>query len=121
VLVYGHSNGPPYEDALHASRARPQGGRADRLDRATLDTYYTPQRIKDLRTLLADWVGALGVRFHPPGMASPDPAAREQAVEHFKRLVEVGVALGTHLVNNVGPQSLQLALPRIMDKHIAQE
>jgi sugar phosphate isomerase/epimerase len=54
-------------------------------------------------------------------MASPDPAAREQAVEHFKRLVEVGVELGTGLVNTVAPNPFNLPFPRIMEKHVAQE
>jgi sugar phosphate isomerase/epimerase len=91
-------------------------------DRETLDTYYTPQRIKDLRALLAD----LGLELSefvstPPGMANPDPAVREQAVEHFKRLVEVGVELGTHLVNTVAPEPFDLRFPPIMQKHVAQE
>ena len=114
---------PPYEDTLR--RIAGLGFKAVELiawDLEAFDTYYTPQRIKDLRTLLAD----LGLELSefvstPPGMASPDPAAREQAVEHFRRLVEVGVELGSDMVNTVAPNPLNLRFPRIMDKHVAQE
>jgi sugar phosphate isomerase/epimerase len=114
---------PPYEDALR--RIAGLGFRAVELiawRRDVFESYYTPQRIKDLRMLMAD----LGLElsefvFTPPGMASPDPAARKQAVEHFKRLVELGVALGTKLVNTVAPNPFDLQFPRIMMKHVTQE
>jgi sugar phosphate isomerase/epimerase len=114
---------PPYEDALR--RIAGLGFKAVELiawDRETFDTYYTPRRIKELRALLAD----LGLELSefvstPPGMASPAPAVREQAVEHFRRLVEVGVELGTHLVNTVAPNPFDLNFPPIMRKHVTQE
>jgi sugar phosphate isomerase/epimerase len=114
---------PPYEEAV--SRIAGLGYQAVELiawNREVLESYYTPQRIKTLRTLLDD----LGLELSefvstPRGMASPDPAERKQAVEHFKRLVEVGVALGTNLVNSVAPNPFELPFPRIMTKHIAQE
>jgi sugar phosphate isomerase/epimerase len=112
----------PYEDTLR--RIAGLGFKAVELiawDRETLDTYYTPQRIKDLRALLDD----LGLELSefvstPRSMASPDAAAREQAVDHFKRLVEVGVELGTSLVNTVAPNPFNLPFPRITEKHLAQ-
>ena len=55
-------------------------------DRETLDTYYTPETIQHLRMLMND----LGLELSefvstPRGMAHPDAAVRDQAVEHFKR------------------------------------
>ena len=114
---------PPYEETLR--RIAGLGLKAVELiawDRETLDTYYTPQRINHLRTLLADLDLELSEFVStPPGMADPDPAVREQAVDHFKRMVEVGVELGTNLVNTVAPNPFELNFPRIMQKHIAQE
>ena len=114
---------PPYEDTVR--RIAGLGFRAVELiawDRDALDEYYTPQRIRNLRKLLADE----GVKLSefvstPPGMSSPDPAAREQAVEHFKRLVEVGVELGTKLVNSVAPTPFAMPFPPITEKHLRQE
>jgi sugar phosphate isomerase/epimerase len=114
---------PPYEDTLR--RIAGLGIKAVELiawDRETLDTYYTPQRIKDLRALMQDLDLELSEFVStPPGMASPDPAVRERAVQHFARLVQVGVALGARLVNTVAPNPFDLPFPRIMQKHVAQE
>ena len=114
---------PPYEDTVR--RIAKLGFKAVELiawNRDVMNTYYTPQRIKDLRLLFDD----LGVELSefvstPPGMASADPAARQAAVDHFKQLVEVGVALGAKLVNSVGPYPFELQFPRIMLKHVYQE
>ena len=114
---------PPYEDTVR--RIAKLGFKAVELiawNREVMNTYYTPQRIKDLRLLLDD----LGVELSefvstPPGMASADPVARQAAVDHFKQLVEVGVALGAKLVNSVGPYPFELQFPRIMLKHVYQE
>jgi sugar phosphate isomerase/epimerase len=114
---------PPYEAAIR--RIAGLGFRAVELiawDRQTLDEYYTPQRVQALRILLAD-AGLELSEFvsTPPGMASPDPGVRAQAIDHFKRLVEVGVALGARLVNTVAPTPFDLPLPRITQKHLLQE
>lgn len=114
---------PPYEDTLR--RLAKLGFEAVELiawRRDVLDTYYTPQRVKELRVLIED----LGLELSefvstPPGMASPDPAARRQAVEHFKQFVEVAVSLGTNMVNTVSPNPFELQFPRIMLKHVYQE
>lgn len=114
---------PPYEDTIR--RIAKLGFKAVELiawRREVFETYYTPQRIKTLRALIND----LGLELSefvstPPGMASPDPAARKQAVEHFKQLVEVGVELGAKIVNSVAPNPFELQFPRIMLKHIYQE
>lgn len=114
---------PPYDNALH--RIADLGFRAVELiawNRETLETYYTPATIKSLRALLAD----LGLELSefvstPEGMASPDAKARDQAVEHFKQLVEVAVELGTTMVNSVAPHPFNLHFPPIVQKHLAQE
>ena len=121
--IWPFKSDPPYQDALQ--RIAAMGFRAVELiawDRAALDAYYTPQEIKQLRQVMAD----LGLELSefvstPRGMASPDPAVREQAVEHFKRPVEVTVELGTGLVNTVAPTPFELTFPRIMLKHVYQE
>jgi sugar phosphate isomerase/epimerase len=113
----------PYDEGI--KRIAALGFKAVELiawDREALDSYYTPQTIKHLRGLLAD----LGLELSefvstPRGMAHPEAAVRDQAVEHFKRLVEVAVELGTNTVNSVAPYPFDLAFPRLMDKHIYQE
>jgi sugar phosphate isomerase/epimerase len=114
---------PPYEDAIR--RIAGLGFRAIELiawNRQTLDDYYTPQRIQGLRRLLADEGLELSEFVStPPGMASPEPRRREQAIEHFKRQVEVGVELGAKLINTVSPIPFDLTLPRITQKHLLQE
>jgi sugar phosphate isomerase/epimerase len=114
---------PPYEATIR--RIAGLGFRAVELiawDRQALDDYYTPQRVQALRRLLADEGLELSEFVStPPGMASPDARAREQAVDHFKRLVEVGVELGAGLVNTVAPTPFELPFPRITHKHLLQE
>ena len=114
---------PPYDEGL--KRIAAMGFKAVELiawDRETLDTYYTPQEIKRLRLMMDD----LGLELSefvstPRGMASPDATVRDQAVEHFKRLVDVALELGTNLVNGVAPYPHEITFPRIMMKHVYQE
>jgi sugar phosphate isomerase/epimerase len=113
----------PYDDGLQ--RIAALGLKAVELiawDREALDTYYTPQGIKHLRLLIDD----LGLELSefvstPRGMASPDAAVRGKAVDHFKRLVEVAVELGTDIVNSVAPYPLDLTFPHMKLKHLYQE
>jgi sugar phosphate isomerase/epimerase len=123
TTVWTYQWDTPYDEALR--RIAGLGFKAVELiawNREVLDTYYTPQRIGDLRALIAD----LGLELSefvatPEGMANPEANARARAVDHFKRLVEVGVELGTKLVNGVAPNPFDLPMPRIMQKHLAQE
>lgn len=123
TTVWTYQWDPPYEHALR--RIAGLGFKAVELiawNREALDTYYTPQRIKELPALIAD----LGLELSefvstPHGMASPDASVREQAVDHFKRVVEVGVELGTTIVNTVAANPFELQFPRILQKHVAQE
>jgi len=123
TTVWTYQWDPPYDAAL--ARIAGLGFKAVELiawNRAALDTYYTSVQIKQLRALLAD----LGLELSefvstPHGMASPDATVRAQAIEHFKRMVEVAVELGTKMVNSVAANPFELAVPRIMEKHLAQE
>jgi len=114
---------PPYEDAIR--RIAGLGFRAIELiawDRQALDEYYTPHRIQSLRRLLADEGLELSEFVSTPrGMSSAEAAARERALEHFKRQVEVGAELGARLINSVAPSPFELAIPPITEKHLAQE
>jgi sugar phosphate isomerase/epimerase len=114
---------PPYDAALR--RIAGLGFRAVELiawDRAALDSYYTPECIAGLRQLLKDEGLELSEFVSTPrGMANPDAAVRAQALEHFKRQVEVGVELGAPLINSVAPTPFELPVPRITQKHLFQE
>jgi len=105
----------PYDDAI--KRVARLGFKAVELiawDRATLDSYYTPATIKHLRDLIAG-EGLVLSEFvsTPKGMASPDKATRDAAVAHFQRQVEVGVALGTRLINSVSSYPFDIPVPHI--------
>jgi len=114
---------PPYEEAI--TRIAKLGFKAIELiawDRQTLDEYYTPQKIRELKARIAD-EGLVLSEFvsTPRGMAHPDAKVRDAAVEHFKRLIEVGVALGTEIVNTVSPYPFDLPFPRITSLPLVQE
>jgi sugar phosphate isomerase/epimerase len=105
----------PYDNAI--VRIARLGFKAIELiawDRATLDEYYTPQTIRHLRSLIAA-EGLVLSEFvsTPPGMASPDARIRDAAVDHFKRQVEVGVALGANLINSVSAYPFDIRAPHI--------
>lgn len=85
-------------------------------NREVLEEYYTPRTVKDLGNII-DSEGLVLSQFvsTPSGMASPDKREREQSVEHFKKLVEVGVALGTDIVNSVSVHPFGIQFPRITE------
>jgi sugar phosphate isomerase/epimerase len=91
-------------------------------DRQTLETYYTPSRIKELRSIIANEGLELSEFVSTPrGMADPDPNVRAQSVEHFKRMLEVADGLGTTMVNSVSVHPFNLEFPRITDRPLMQE
>jgi sugar phosphate isomerase/epimerase len=105
----------PYDDAIR--RIARLGFKAVELiawDRETLSEYYTSRTVKHLRDLIAG-EGLLLSEFvsTPKGMASPDKGIRDAAVEHFKKLVEIGCALGTSIVNTVSSYPFEIIVPHI--------
>ena len=113
----------PYDDAIR--RIAELGFKAVELiawDRETLDTYYTPQVIKNLKDIIAGEGLLLSELVSTPaGMASPDKQARDAAVEHFKRMVDVAVGLGAEIVNTVSVFPFAIEAPRITDRPLMQE
>lgn len=73
-------------------------------DRKVLDDYYTRKRTKELRELI-DSLGLELTEFvsTPEGMASLKRGDQEAALNHFRRLVEVGSEFETGIVNTVSP------------------
>jgi sugar phosphate isomerase/epimerase len=109
---------PPYEATL--SRIAKAGFKAVELiawNREALDTYYTPQKIRELRdTLAGEGLELSEFVSTPHGMSSPDKKARDAAVDHFKRLCEVGIELGTTMVNSVSSYPLDVDFPWITER-----
>ena len=114
---------PPYEDGI--KRLAKLGFKHVELiawDRKTLDEYYTPEKIKSLKALIADQGMTMSEFVHSPaGAADPDAAKRKQSVEHFKRAVEVAKAFDTGIVNSVVPTYFGLPMPRMQDMPLTQE
>ncbi len=114
---------PPYEDAIR--RIARLGFRRVELiawDSDTLTTYYTSERIANLRSLIAD-EGLVLSEFvtTPGGLASGDPARREAALAHFRQAVEVAHALGTDMINSVVATPFDLPVPRLLELPQTQE
>ncbi len=114
---------PPYEDAIR--RIAKLGFKSVELiawTRDTLDEYYTPARIKALREILdAEGLELSEFVSTPRGLSAPDDGEREKAVEHFARMVEVGHALGTGIVNTVSPTPFGLRIMPLLSLPAAQE
>jgi sugar phosphate isomerase/epimerase len=113
----------PYEEGIR--RVASLGFKAVELiawDREVLDTYYTPARIRALRTL-AEGEGLEISEFvsTPGGLASANKTEREASIDHFKRMVEVASDLGTKIVNSVSVYPFQIPFPRITDLPHLQE
>ena len=76
---------PPYDDAI--TRIARAGFKAVELiawDRKTLEEYYTPRTIGELRKRIAGEGLALSEFVSTPrGLSHPDKKERDDAVEHF--------------------------------------
>ncbi len=113
----------PYEETI--PRIAKLGFKAIELiawDQTILNEYYTPQRIRELRNIvegegmeISEFVST------PRGMADPDKATRANAVEYFKRMLEVADGLGTKMVNSVSVHPFNIEFPRITDRPLMQE
>jgi sugar phosphate isomerase/epimerase len=117
---------PPYEDAIR--RVAGLSFKAIELiawNREFLDDYYTPETVKMLRGVL-DGEGVLLSQFvsTPHDLSSDDAAKRDAAVEHWKRTVDVGAALGSRLINMVASHPFAMRdaveIPRITTKPLVQ-
>ena len=113
----------PYEETI--PRIAKLGFKAIELiawDQTILNEYYTPQRIKGLRTIVAgEGMEISEFVSTPRGMADPDKATRANAVEYFKRMLEVADGLGTKMVNSVSVHPFNIEFPRITDRPLMQE
>jgi len=113
----------PYEETI--PRIARLGFKAIELiawDQTILNEYYTPQRIKELRNIVASEGMEISEFVSTPhGMADPDKATRANAVEYFKRMLEVADGLGTRMVNSVSVHPFNIEFPRITDRPLMQE
>ena len=86
-----------------------------------LEEYYTPDRIRDLKSLLQDLDLTLSeFVFTGGGMASGDPEQRAATVEHFRRCCDVAAALGADTVNTVSPTPFNLRAPALKQLPLSQ-
>jgi len=113
----------PYDGAIR--RIRGLGFRAVELigwKTGTLETYYTSQTVKDLRSVL-DGEGMVLSQFvaNPGQLASGDAAVRAEAVANFKRFADVGAALGTTIVNTVTHYPFAISYPPLVSRSMTQE
>lgn len=113
----------PYEETI--PRIARLGFKAIELiawDRGVLQEYYTPARVRELRGIIAGEGLELSEFVSTPrGMAHPEASVRADALEHFKRMLEVADALGTKMVNSVAAYPFAIEFPRITDRPLMQE
>ncbi|HTK08748.1 MAG TPA: sugar phosphate isomerase/epimerase family protein [Ktedonobacteraceae bacterium] len=113
----------PYEEGIR--RIAGLGFKAVELiawNREMIDTYYTPATIRSLRNVAqSEGIEISEFVSTPHGLANPDKARREQAVDHFKRTAEIAVELGTKIVNSVSVYPFELSYPWITDMPHLQE
>jgi sugar phosphate isomerase/epimerase len=117
---------PPYADAIR--RIAGAGFKVMELiawNRDFLRDYYTPSEVKHLKSVLGGEGIALSQFVSTPlDLASPDAAKRDAAVDHFRRAIEVGVALGSPIINSVSGWPFGLRngkdFPRIVTKPLVQ-
>lgn len=113
---------PPYDDAIR--RIASLGYNHVELiawNRQALDEYYTPERIRDLRSLMGD-LGVTLSEFVSTGgaMASASATERDGVVEYFKRFCAVAKELGTDTVNTVAPVPFGLRAPALKNLPVSQ-
>lgn len=117
---------PPYEDVIR--RVAGLGFKAMELiawNKDFLRDYYTPETIAGLKKVL-DGEGIALSQFvsTPHDLSADDPARRDAAVEHWKRAVEVGAALGSPIINMVACHAFAMKdsveIPRITTKPLVQ-
>ena len=94
---------PPYENVI--KRIASLGFKAIELIAWNVDflnDYYTPSKVKVLRTILEDEGLELSqFVFSPFDLSHPDKQKRQQDIERFRRATDVGLALGTKIINSV--------------------
>jgi sugar phosphate isomerase/epimerase len=113
---------PPYEDAIR--RMAGLGFRQVELiawNREALSGYYTPARLRELRSLMSD----LGVSVSEfvssaAGMASLDRGEQDACVDHFRRMCDTARELDTGIVNTVCPTPFGLRFPPLKQLPTAQ-
>ena len=114
---------PPYEDALR--RIAGLGFRAVELNAWNGDilaNYYTLGTIKNIRAIL-DGEGLVLSQFvacQGDDLASADAAKRAAAVSYFKRNVDIGVALGTAIINSVTHYPFGIEYPPLVSRAMTQ-
>ena len=114
---------PPYERGSADWAAWFQSCGADCLEEGIPGGEYdTPETIKNLRSVL-DGEGLLLSQFVAcPGddLASPDATKRAAAVAYFKRNVDVGVELGTPVVNSITHFPFAIEYPTLVSRVMTQ-
>ncbi len=117
---------PPYDPAI--KRIAANGFKAFELiawNVDTLNSYYTKDTVKNLRSLI-DGEGLALSQFvsTPQALSHPDAAQRQASVDHWKRATEVGVELGAPIINMVSSHGFGFKdgaeFPRIVSKPLVQ-
>jgi|GEM_PF-500968 len=108
---------PPYDEQV--KRIASMGFKALELivwNQASFD-YYTAEKVKELRELIASEGLEVSQFVHtPPGMSSPDESTRKRGIEGFKHAVDLGVSLGASLINSVSASPFDIDAPKITDR-----
>jgi sugar phosphate isomerase/epimerase len=113
---------PPYDGALR--RIAGLGFRHVELiawNRQALEEYYTPSRIRELRSLMDDLGLSLSEFVSTAGtMAAGDPSERRAVIDYFRRYTAVARELGADTINTVAPVPFALPVPALKNLPVSQ-
>ena len=118
---------PPYDAAIR--RVAKNGFKATELIAWNLDflkDYYTKPAIAELRKVLnGEGVALSQFVSTPHDLSSGDAGKRKAAVEHWRRVVDVGAELGAPIINMVSSHPFGvkdgIEVPRITTKPLVQQ
>jgi sugar phosphate isomerase/epimerase len=88
----------------------------------SLNEYYTPGEIRNLRDLISsEGLRLTNFNHSPHFLSSPDAGARAKDVDTFARAVEVGVALGARTITGVTPYPFSRDIEHLLARPTMQE
>lgn len=83
--------------------------------------YYTPQKVREIRSILDAEGLALSQFVHsPPHLASPEASERAASLASFQRAVDLAADLGAPIVNSLGALPFAIPAPNITERFYRQ-
>ena len=107
---------PPYEDAIRTiGEMGFDGLELIAFTSDDLKGYYTPERIRNLKSMIDGYGMQLSefilYAYAVVGFLDPDPKVRQEALDFFKRGLDVAAEFGTDIINTVSNWPNEMTAP----------